>query len=109
MNLSVLPLLVRTNFPGGKMRIWKSRRAWVCFGLAISIINVSAYSQDTTGGLQGTVRNPAGGVVVRARVIATGSTLIGQKESETDSSGYYRFTNLPPGTYDIKVTAEGFK
>ena len=66
------------------------------------------YAQETTGGLQGTVKDASGAVVPRARVVITGAALIGSKELETDSSGYYRFANLPPGTYAISVTAQGF-
>src|SRR6185436_18590858 len=36
-------------------------------------------------------------------------TLVGDKQMKTDSNGYYRFANLPPGNYTITVKAEGFK
>jgi outer membrane receptor protein involved in Fe transport len=80
---------------------------WVCFlGLAVSAL--SLYAQETTAGLQGTVKDPSGAVVARAHVAVTGSTLVGSKEEDTDGSGYYRFANLPPGNYTITVTAKGF-
>lgn len=66
-------------------------------------------AQETTGGLQGTVRDPSGAVVPDAKVVVTGSSLVGSKEAQTDSAGYYRFANLPPGTYTLTVTAKGFK
>jgi len=65
-------------------------------------------AQETTGGLQGTVKDPSGAVVVGASVSVTTPTLVGAKETHTDSGGYYRFANLPPGTYTILVKAEGF-
>src|SRR6266481_7863789 len=73
------------------------------------VFSLSALAQETTGGLQGTVKDPTGAVVPNARVIVTGSSLVGSKEIETDGSGYYRFANLPPGTYTITVTAKGFR
>lgn len=68
-----------------------------------------ATAQETTGGLQGLVKDPSGAVVPKAKVVVTGSALVGTKEAETDSAGYYRFANLPPGTYIITVTANGFR
>src|SRR5882724_10892650 len=68
----------------------------------------ASYAQETTGGLQGTVKDPSGAVVPNAKVALTGASSVGNKEIEADSSGYYRFANLPPGPYTITVTAKGF-
>jgi Carboxypeptidase regulatory-like domain len=66
------------------------------------------YSQETTGGIQGTLKDSSGAVVPEAAVAATASTLVGVKETTTDANGYYRFANLPPGSYTLTVTAKGF-
>jgi hypothetical protein len=79
--------------------------------LALSFLALFAtcmIAQETTGGIQGTVEDPSGAIVPNAHVVVTGTTLIGSKEVVTDASGYYRFANLPPGTYELKATAEGF-
>ena len=68
-----------------------------------------AYCQETTGGLQGTVKDPSGAVVPGATVTVSTPTLVGTKEILTDSAGYYRFANLPPGSYTIVVKATGFE
>ena len=73
------------------------------------VVEKTAYSQETTGGLQGTVRDPSGAVVPKAKVVISSPAMVGNKELVTDSSGYYRFANLPPGTYSLNVTAQGFK
>lgn len=78
-------------------------------GFVVATQQPSAYCQDVTGGLQGTVKDPSGAVVPKAHIIVTGTTLIGSKELTTDSSGYYHFANLPPGTYTVVVKAEGFE
>jgi hypothetical protein len=54
------------------------------------------------------VKDPSGAVVANATVVVTGNTLVGDKTIKTDSNGYYRFANLPPGVYAITVKAEGF-
>lgn len=77
--------------------------------LCALLLTVSgAFAQETTGGLQGTVKDPSGAVVPHAKVVVTGSSLVGTKELETDGSGYYRFANLPPGKYTLTVAAIGF-
>lgn len=77
--------------------------------LAVFLLISSALAQETTGGLQGTVTDPSGAVVSGAQVAVTGSQLIGNKTQDTDAKGYYRFANLPPGSYTVTVSAKGFK
>src|ERR1700726_1794623 len=79
----------------------------VClFSVLLLIANV--FAQETTGGLQGTIKDPSGAVVAKALVVLTGTTQIGAKSLETDSSGSYHFVNLPPGGYTVSVKASGF-
>src|SRR5512146_3195508 len=68
----------------------------------------TTFAQETTGGLQGTVKDASGAVVPNANITLKGSTLIGAKSLTTDAGGYYRFANLPPGTYTMTVAAKGF-
>src|SRR5271165_5384963 len=79
----------------------------VCM-LSILLLVVNVFAQETTGGLQGTVKDPSGAVVAKAAVELTGTSLIGSKRAETDSSGFYHFSNLPPGVYMVSVKASGF-
>jgi hypothetical protein len=88
------------------------KNRWLVISLALTLcafFSFSALAQETTGGMQGVVKDPSGAVVPNAKVVVTGASLVGSKELETDSSGYYRFANLPPGTYTIIVSANGFK
>jgi hypothetical protein len=79
----------------------------VCvFSVLFLVANV--FAQETTGGLQGTVKDPSGAVVANATVELSGSAQLGKKTLTTDGSGYYRFANLPPGTYTVTVKASGF-
>ncbi len=75
----------------------------------LALLVAVTFAQETTGGLQGIVRDPTSAVVSGAHVELTGSTLVGKKETDTDGAGYYRFANLPPGTYLLTVKAKGFK
>ncbi|MFZ0410843.1 MAG: TonB-dependent receptor [Candidatus Acidiferrales bacterium] len=87
--------------------------AFMLAGLAFAagvgmLVAPSALAQETTGGLQGTIKDPSGAVVPNAEVVLAGSSLVGTKTANTDDSGYYRFANVPPGDYVIAVTAPGF-
>ena len=72
------------------------------------VFSFTAFGQETTGGIQGTVKDTSGAVIRNANVEVTGATLAGDKRVTTDSAGYYHFTNLPPGEYKVVVTAPGF-
>jgi Carboxypeptidase regulatory-like domain len=82
----------------------------LCLGACGSVATFSPalYAQETTGGLQGTVKDATGAVLPHAQVIISSPSLVGGKTAETDSKGYYHFSNLPPGPYVITLTAEGF-
>ena len=79
---------------------------------AIALLWVSqpiALAQLTTGGVVGTVTDPAGlrvpGVTVTATQVETSTTATGT----TDSSGNYGFTDLQIGTYSLTFQKEGFQ
>jgi hypothetical protein len=61
-----------------------------------------------TGSLAGTVFDPSGAVIPKAKItvlnVATGQSTWG----ETDDSGVYRITNLDPGVYDITIEHPNF-
>src|SRR5690242_1199166 len=76
--------------------------------LSIVLFTAAAFGQETTGGIQGTVKDPQGAVIPGATVEVSSPALIGKKTTTTNSSGFYRIEQLPPGAYTITVTAAGF-
>ena len=60
--------------------------------------------------LEGTVTDSNGGVIVGASVALEGTRLLGGPWTvATDGRGHYRFGQLLPGSYDVSVTAQGFR
>ncbi len=80
---------------------------FVCL-LSVLLLAANLFAQETTGGLQGAVKDPSGAVVSKAHVVLTSPALEGDKSLDTDNGGYYRFANLPPGVYSVTVKASGF-
>ncbi|HKY29678.1 MAG TPA: carboxypeptidase regulatory-like domain-containing protein [Pyrinomonadaceae bacterium] len=77
--------------------------------LCFALFATSVVAQQSVGWIEGTVRDPQGAVIqngeVTARNVATNLT----RTTTTNESGYYRFADLPPGTYELKVSAPNFK
>ena len=70
--------------------------------------SVSGYAQGTNGALVGVVRDATGAVIPNASVTAT-NTATGVVYSGTSgSSGEYRISNLPNGSYNVTTATPGF-
>src|SRR3954468_18693337 len=80
----------------------------ICALMCTLVLSLAAFAQETTGGVQGTIRDPQGAVISGATVTVSGPALIGKKTATTDSAGNYHIEQLPPGTYSITVNAAGF-
>jgi hypothetical protein len=59
--------------------------------------------------LRGAVLDPHGAVIAGARVTATRTGVGKSRETTTNDSGVFVFSNLPPGSYEVRIRADGFK
>ena len=69
----------------------------------------TAIAQVLFGSASGTVTEQSGAAVSKAHVASVNRATGVRKETDADASGYYTLTDLPPGLYDVTVTAAGFK
>jgi hypothetical protein len=77
--------------------------------LAGLILTTSLAWASITGSISGIVSDPSGAVISGAAVVAT-DTQTGIKATvTTDAQGFYRFSTLAVGTYDLQVSQVGFK
>ena len=74
--------------------------------LAVSII---ALAQSDNGTINGTVHDPSGATVPNAQVTVTNTANGNVRTAATNQDGLYSVTNIPPGNYNVSVTAAGFK
>ncbi len=58
--------------------------------------------------VSGTVADPTGAVIAGAKAAIHSAVTNYSQESVTDESGEFHFSNVPPNTYDVTVTAAGF-
>ncbi len=61
------------------------------------------------GSIAGTVTDPSGGVVPRATVTAINAVTGVRQTVATDNKGFYSFSILPVGHYDLEVVGTGFR
>lgn len=96
------------------LKLMRSQTALLALALTFGFVGYETsfapvlQAQETTGALQGTVKDASGAVVPNVQVSVTTPTLVGIKTTQTDGHGYYRFANLPPGSYVITASAKGF-
>jgi hypothetical protein len=67
-----------------------------------------AQSAGNSGSIDGTVTDPTGAVVSKARVEIRNPVSGFDRSTTTDSSGKFQFTNIPFNPYHLTVTAPGF-
>jgi hypothetical protein len=80
----------------------------VCLLAMLCIWAGLALAQILYGTLVGTISDPQQASVVGAVVVAKNPATGYQVEVKSDDRGAYEFRNLPPGVYDIRITANGF-
>jgi len=69
----------------------------------------SAQATISTGSVQGALLDPKGAVVVSAKVTVTNKDTGQKSKPEVSSAGTYNSGPLPPGTYIVRIEAQGFK
>lgn len=96
----------------GRKRFWLLMACFCLFVLANS-----AFAQETTGGIEGVVKDPNGAVVPSMTVTITtakqstaGTTTTGigagfRRVLVTNGDGFFRALQVPPGNYDVVTEA----
>jgi Carboxypeptidase regulatory-like domain/TonB-dependent Receptor Plug Domain len=84
------------------------KKIFFCLLVHMFALSLIAVAQESTGGIQGTVKDPQGALIPGASVSVSSPALLGKKTVITDDGGFYRVELLPPGIYTITVNVPGF-
>ncbi len=90
----------------------KLNAKFLCFWVTAILLILSPCMMAqtaSTGAMQGTVTDATGAVVPGATVTLTSAATGQERTATTNADGTYRFPLLPPGAYNLKFAANGFK
>src|SRR4029453_2711860 len=76
---------------------------------ALTPASSSAQELGGAGTVQGTVKDPTGGVMVSVSVTLSNPVTGLRRTATTDAMGRFVFRNLPPNPYHLEVSAQGFQ
>jgi hypothetical protein len=72
--------------------------------------SLGAFAQGgTTGRIDGTVKDKSGAVIARAEITVVSRATGEERKAISDTTGDYAVLLLPPGIYQVRVAAAGFK
>ncbi len=66
-------------------------------------------AQGTTASLGGTINDPSGAIIPRAKIVLKNTNTGDTRESVSNDSGVFSFSAVPTGNYDITIVAQGFR
>jgi hypothetical protein len=96
-------------FAYAKLVIWQNSNPVLRLGLMLVICASAAFGQNqTTGRIAGTVKDPNGALITGAEVTVKSKTTAAERITTTDNQGSFTVSLLPPGLYQLRVTAAGF-
>jgi hypothetical protein len=80
-------------------------------GLCCLLLSGAARAQGvgSSGDIRGTVTDPSGAVLPKATVVVVEAEKGLRRTAETDDTGQYQVTGLPPATYDVSAELHGFE
>ncbi len=90
-------------------KFYKQMVVTVALATALLLSSAIAFAQTSKGFLVGTITDPNGAVIAGATVKITNTTTGVVRETPVGSSGDYRFDAIDPGSYDLSVSASGFR
>jgi hypothetical protein len=91
--------------------VFNLARTAVLFALVIALIHSTGrtYAQSSSSAVNGVVTDPSGAVISDAKVALTDVDTNVERDTVSNATGNYSFTNVPPARYTLTITATGFQ
>ncbi len=81
-----------------------------CLSLVLLMCGANAaFAQEVTATITGTITDQSGAAIAGANVVAKSTERGITYNSTSNESGLYRISNLPVGSYELRVEKEGFQ
>src|SRR5271157_219256 len=77
--------------------------------LFIFFCTLPLFASGPTGTITGTITDPSGAVIPKARIIVHNEGTNASREAKSNSDGDYTVALLPPGRYRVAVESPGFR
>ena len=81
----------------------------LCPLLFVLLMGTAAFAQAGRGGISGTITDPSGAVVPRAKVTVHDPATGAAQQTVSSAAGLYSFVSLSPGTYQVTASLKGFE
>ena len=81
----------------------------LCLVALVCATGSAIHAQTSFGRVSGAVTDPSGASISGATVKITNTETQNTRTAESDSNGYYVFTNLPIGPYTLEASQKGFQ
>ncbi len=76
--------------------------------IAVLALPLAMQAQSTSATISGTVTDESGAVIQGARIVLTNEATSTEQATISGSAGNFTIINIPPGTYSILVSKDGF-
>src|SRR5271157_1339687 len=75
----------------------------------VAFVQLPAYAQFASGSIGATVTDASGAVVPTAKAVLKNEATGALRDTTTNSTGYFDFPSILPGTYSVTVSAPGLR
>jgi hypothetical protein len=80
----------------------------VMLSILVLIATGQCLAQSSTASVSGTVRDPSGAVITKAKIVLRNIQTSVENSTVSNAAGVYSIFNITPGQYTIKASASGF-